>query len=319
MSPALPPRSVTWLSWLVAALALVAAGVGLLWQTGASPVPFTTVHGGTVQLFGNGIYRYDTLFTGAANRGTDAATLFLGIPLLVVALVLAGRGSLRARLLLTGVLAYFLYVYASVALSAAYNALFLVYIALFSASLFAFVRCVASLDLEALTSRLSPDVPRRAPGLFLLASAAMTAGIWLSELVGALVSGQPPKTLGSYTTIVTDVLDLGIITPALLVAGVLVLRRAALGYLLSFALLGIIVVLGPAIAAQTVSQVSAGVSFTVAEAVGPIAGFGALAALAVWVLARLLAGVAEPVRQAAAAAGSPPRPDLRHHQGGMPS
>jgi hypothetical protein len=90
---------------------------------------------------------------------------------------------------------------------------------------------------------------------------------------------------------VTYVLDLGVITPALVVAGVLVLRRTPMGYLLSFALLGIIVVLGPAIAAQTVSQLSAGISFTVPEVVGPIAGFGALALLAIWVLAVLLRGV----------------------------
>lgn len=49
--------------------------------------------------------------------------------------------------------------------------------------------------------------------------------------------------------------------------------------------------LGPGIAAQTVSQLSVGASFTIAEVVGPIAGFGALALLAIWVLASLLRGV----------------------------
>jgi hypothetical protein len=298
------PRSVVLLCALVAFLALVASAVGLFWQPGASPVSFTTVHGQTVQLYGNGIYRHDTLFTGAANRGTDAATLFVGVPLLMVALVLARRASLRGRLLLIAALAYFLYVYASVALGAAYNELFLVYIALFSASLFAFVRCLTSIDLRSLASRLSPRMPRLGPAAFLLASGVLTLGIWLSELVGPLVTGQPPKLLGSYTTIVTDVLDLGVITPALVLVGVLVLRRAPIGYLLSFALLGIIVVLGPAIAAATVSQLSSGVSFTIAEVVGPIAGFGILALLAIWVLATLLLGV-EPAERAAAPRSGP--------------
>lgn len=286
-----PPLSVVWLSALVALLALVASAIGLFWQPDASPVSFTTVHGPTVNLFGSGIYRYDTLFTGAANRGTDAATMFVGVPLLVVALVLARRGSLRGRLLLIGALAYFLYVYASVALGAAYNSLFLVYVALFSASLFALVRSLTTIDPEMLAARLSPRMPRLGPAAFLLASGVLTLGIWLSELVGPLIAGQPPKLLGSYATMVTYVLDLGVITPLLALAGVLVLRRAPIGYLLSFPLLGIIVVLGPAIAAQTVSQLSAGVSFTIAEVVGPIAGFGALALLAIWVLAALLRGV----------------------------
>jgi hypothetical protein len=286
-----PPRSVIWLSGMMALLALVASAIGLFWQPGASPVSFTTVHGQTVQLFGSGIYHYDTLFTGAAHRGTDAATMFVGVPLLVVALVLARRGSLRGRLMLIAALAYFLYDSASVALGGAYNSIFPVYIALFSASLFAFVRCFMSVDLRPLAARLSTRPPRFGPAAVLLASGVPTLGIWLSELVGPLIAGQPPRLLGSYTTMVTYVLDLGVITPALLLAGVLVLRRAPMGYLLSFALLGIIVVLGPAIAAQTVSQLSAGISFTVAEVVGPIAGFGALALLAIWVLAVLLLGL----------------------------
>jgi hypothetical protein len=45
--------------------------------------------------------------------------------------VLYRRGSLRGRLLLIGILTYFLYVYASIAFGAAYNALFLVYVGLF--------------------------------------------------------------------------------------------------------------------------------------------------------------------------------------------
>lgn len=47
--------------------------------------------------------------------------LFLGIPLLVVSIVLYQRGSLAGVLLLTGILGYFLYVYASMALGAAYK------------------------------------------------------------------------------------------------------------------------------------------------------------------------------------------------------
>lgn len=45
-----------------------------------------------------------------------------------------------------GALAYFLYVYATLALNAAYNDLFLVYVALFSASFFALAAVVASID-----------------------------------------------------------------------------------------------------------------------------------------------------------------------------
>jgi hypothetical protein len=57
-------------------------------------------------------------------------------------------------LLLTGTLGYFLYVCASVALGAAYKNLFLVHVALFSASLSAFVQVFLLVDLGALASHI---------------------------------------------------------------------------------------------------------------------------------------------------------------------
>lgn len=53
--------------------------------------------------------------------------MFVGIPMLIFAIFLYRRGSLRSGLLLTGVLACFLYNSASVAFGAAYNPLYLLY------------------------------------------------------------------------------------------------------------------------------------------------------------------------------------------------
>jgi len=131
--------AVVWLAALIALLALVAAGTGLFWLSGDGPLTVTTVRGETVELYGRGLYRDDSVFKGAGFRGTDAVTLVLAIPLLVITTLLYRRGSLGGGLLLTGTLGFFLYNYASLALGAAYNNLFLVYVALFGASLFAFV------------------------------------------------------------------------------------------------------------------------------------------------------------------------------------
>jgi hypothetical protein len=288
-------KAITWLSSLVAALAFVAAGVGLFWQGGSGPFPFTTLHGETVQLYGRGLYRYDTLFVGALNRGTDAVTLFLGIPLLVISLLLYRRNSLRAGLVLTGVLAYFLYLSASLALGAtAYNVLFLIYVALFSASLFAFVGSFTAIDFQHLPAHLSPHVPRRGLAFFMLACGLVTLVVWLGmDLLPALIRDEPPKILDSYATSVTDALDLGIITPTCFVAGILLLRHAPFGYAIALSLLGILAILGPAFVAQTISQVSAGVSFTPGEVVGPIGGFGILSLGAIWLLIALLRSVGD--------------------------
>lgn len=291
--PVRPSNAVVGLAALIAVLALVAAGVGLFWQDGGRPFTFTTLRGQAVQIYGQGLYRYDTLFSGAAYRATDAVLLVLGIPLLIVSALLYRRGSLHGGLLLTGALGYFLYNYASMALNAAYNSLFLVYVALFSASLFAFVLAFTSIDLQALPSYFSAGLPRRGPALFMFAGGLTTLFVWLEPLISAMIQGRPPKLLDSYATMVTYALDLAIITPATFLAGMLILRRAPLGYLIAFPLLGIIVMLAPGIAASTVSQLSAGVSFTPGEIVGPIAGFAGLGLVAIWLVIALLRNISD--------------------------
>jgi len=192
-----------------------------------------------------------------------------------------------------GTLVYFLYVYASLALNAAYNDLFLVYVALFSASLFAVVLAYTSIDLPALEAHFLPSLPRRGPALFMFASGLVTLLIWLGPLLSALVQGQPPALLDSSTTMVTDALDLGIITPATIISGILILRRAPLGYLIACSLLVLEKLLAPMIAAQTVSQIAAGVSYSTGQIGGPIAGFSLLALAAIVVTTALLRTISD--------------------------
>lgn len=278
---------VAGLSLFVALLAFIAAAAGLFTRGGDGPFTFTTLRGQTVQILGEGLYRYDTVFNGAGFQGQDLTTLLLGAPLLLVSLALYRRGSLRGGLLLLGALGYVLYVYASMALNAAYNPLFLLYVLLFSAGLYTFVLHFTAFDLSPLVARL----PRRGPALFMFASGLITAVVWAGPLVAALFSGRPPADLGSYSTFVTYALDLAIITPATLIAGMLILRRRQLGYLMALSMLVLEAMLAPMMAAQTVFQLRAGVEYTPAMIAGPLMGFGILALLAIWVLAAILRAI----------------------------
>ena len=87
-------------------------------------------------------------------------------------------------------------------------------------------------------------------------------------------------------------LDLAIVTPATFIAGTLILNRRPLGYKIALSLLVLEIMLAPMIAAQTVSQLRAGISFTTDEIVGPMAGFVILALIAVWMLVALLRNIA---------------------------
>lgn len=286
-------RVVTMLTVLTALLAGAAALVGVFSEGGSAPATMTSVRGEVVELYAEGIYRYDSIFKGAANRGSDVVTLAIAIPLLAITLARYRRRSIRAGLLLLGTLVWFLYVGVSLALGTAYNSLFLVYVALFSASLFAVVSVFRSIDPEGLAARCSPTMPRRVPGVFMLVSGMVTFVIWTQPLVTALIAGEPPEMLDNSMTMVTETLDLGVIVPIATLSGVLILRRWALGYIMAFTLLVLEALLAPMMVMQAVYQLDAGVDLSSGQAIGTIGGFAAIALTAVWVIALLLRHISE--------------------------
>jgi len=279
---------------LIAILAIVAAGAGLFYSTDGNSYEVNTPRGETVELYGQGLYRYDSVMKAAANRGTDLLTLAVGVPLMIVAVVLHQRGSLRGTLLLVGSLTYILYVYASLSLGAAYNHLFLLYVTLFGASVTALVLTVQEARNRQFEERIAPSMPRKGPAAFMLISGILTLGIWLMDPLAALMANEAPSLLESGSTLVTHALDLAIIVPAAIAAGVLILRGEARGYLIALSLLVLEAMLAPMIALQTAFQVSSGVTFTTAEIIGPIGGFVTLALVAIWVLVVILKNIEDP-------------------------
>ncbi len=288
-------KALTVLVALIAVLAFVAAGTGVLWQGSGSPFPFTTLRGETVMIQGRGLYRYDTVSGAAQLIAGDVVTLCLGIPLLLVSLWLYRRGSLRGALLLAGTLGYFLYTYASIALMASFNPLFLVYVALFSLGLFAFVLSLMSIDIAALPSRFSARLPRRAIAATLFFIGAFLFLAWGGRIMPALLSSAPPFGLESYSTLVIQVLDLGLVMPLATVAGVLLLKRRPFGYLLTAVALLKGLTMATAVSAMGIGQILAGVPVSPVE-VAVFLGFALLNAGMAWALLRnVSAGHSAPV------------------------
>ncbi len=245
-------------------------------------------------MYGRGIYRNDSAFRAPIFRGGDAATLLVCVPALIVAAMLIRQGSLRGRLFLTGMLAYFLYNSASLAFAAAYNELLLVYIASFSVSLFAFVIAMTSIDLSLLGRHTSAKLPHRWIALFLFV-AGLSVLVWLMDIVSALVQGTVPVNLDAYHTEATYPLDLGLIPPTAYLAGVLVWRRKPLGTLLACVMITLNASVGLVVASQSIMQLLNGVVLTAGEYAAYVAPFVVLSLIAIGLLVILLRNIAEPM------------------------
>jgi hypothetical protein len=208
-----PLRAATVMSWLVAGMMIVASAAGLF------------VH----DLYHEGAWAREAL------RGGDLVTLAIAAPVLIVALVLASRGSRRAQAVWIGVIAYTLYNYAFYAFGAAFNDLFLLHIALLSLSVFTLACAIPSLDVVSVADRLRNDRTARWVGGFLMTVGVLQGALWIFVLLRNVATGAVIEDIPVRGQHLVFALDLGLAMPALVVAGVLLIRHRAMGYLLGAA------------------------------------------------------------------------------------
>lgn len=224
--------AITTLVIIIVLLSGVAASIGIFSTGGPGPQSYETIRGITVTLHGYGIYRHMSQEVAPQGIAQDYVTLLIGVPLLVISLIAARKGSLRGKFLLAGTLTYFLVTYLFYLVMAMFNALFLVYIALLGTSFFAFSLALLNFDVSALPEAFSSKLPRRSAASLLLFIAGSIALLWFGIVVPPLIDGSiiPPQ-VEHYTTLVVQGLDLGLLLPAAFVTSILLFRKRPFGYL----------------------------------------------------------------------------------------
>jgi hypothetical protein len=254
-----------WLIPTIILLAFVATLAGLLPGEGQS-YPLTSFRGEQVTINARGLYYWDTVSSAAQMQANDLVTLVLGLPLLALSFWLTARGSLRGRLLLAGTLGFILYTYITMCFGAAYNKLFLVYVALFSLSLFAFILTMMSFDLKTLPTHFSEKLPRGWMAGLLFFAAAFLSLAWLGRIAATFAPDAVPA-LENTTSMFIQAMDLGLIVPLCALSGILLLRRQPWGYLLASVGLMKFLTMGTAVSLMALNMARVGVPISAAELV----------------------------------------------------
>jgi hypothetical protein len=224
---------------------------------------FQTIDGETVTLYGKGLYYKDSVSAASQARAQDIVTLFAGIPLLIVSLLLSNKNSIRGKLLLTGTIGYFLYTYTSYSFLTMYNKFFLLYVMLMSLSFFSFIINITSAELKELEKHFRQYFPRKYIGIITIIIGVLIGLLWLGRILPSLE--KVPDGLEHYTTLVIQAMDLGFIVPVALLSGILLLKNKSLGYLLS----SIIIIKGTtlllAIVVMIIFMIFSGVNVSIVE------------------------------------------------------
>ena len=218
---------------LVILLSLVASLAGSLSYGLEHYRTVTTPRGEVVEVADAGIYRYSVRALVTAGTPWDVVRLLVGIPVLLVSFIFHQRGSLRGTVLFVGSLASFLYQYLLWTFDWAFNSLFLVYVALFSLSLWTLVFVLAGIDGAQVRAAIGKRFPVKTVASFSFTLSAMLVLKCLGEILPSVSSTAMPAAATGYYTMVDQALDLGLLAPFGIVAGALLLKRESLGYLLS--------------------------------------------------------------------------------------
>lgn len=276
-------KSLHLVTLLIIVLSIITSSIGLLYTTGGKAYAFVNQYGDTVKIYGDGLYAHDSYFMAPIFRGTDFTILFIAIPILISALILdIKRKGLKNRIFLMSVISLFTYNSASVAFGVTYNILDLIYIALFSSSFFGLIIAINTLNKEQVENSIGDKLPIKGIYIFLLLTGISLIVAWLPDIIKSLVLGRSLELIEIYTTQITYVLDMGIITPTALICLLELKKRSCIGYILLPLLLTVCTVIGIMIPIQTVFQIRVGISLPIGAIVTKIAIFIVLALFALY-------------------------------------
>lgn len=260
-------KTVSILVICIVLFSLISCMAGLFSTGGAGVHEFKTINNEVVKIYGSGIYKNDSVAIAAQGKASDFVTIVMGIPLLAVSLYFACKGSFRGRILLTGTLGYFLYTYMSYTFLWMYNRLFIIYVLLMSLSLYAFILCMMSFDMENIKSYFHKKLPVKFLGGFQVFIAFTIGMLWLGKLAPSIFQGKVPVGLEQYTTLVIQGMDLGIVVPAAFLSGILLIKRKPFGYLLSSVIIIKGITMLSSISAMIINQALNSVSMGAAEVI----------------------------------------------------
>jgi hypothetical protein len=209
--------------------------------------------------------------------------LFLVVPMMIIALIkeIMYR-TLRTKLHLTAVTAAVLYYAASIAFGITYNSFHLLYIALFACSLFSVITLIIRLDTAALQNTLSWKLQSKGIRIFLILSGISLFAAWLPDIIPTIISGTSLPLIEVYTTEITYVLDMGIVSPLMFIALILLKKKNGLGCVILSIILTLCVIIGVMLPIQTVFQKMAGIEIPIPVLIIKVGIFVLLAAFAAY-------------------------------------
>lgn len=271
---------------LTAALLLVITVRGVLSiSTNQSSYQVANQYGETIRIYGAGLYAHDSHFKAPIFIGTDFTMLLLVLPMLIVALLKnLKKPGIQAEIHLFSLLGILLYYAMSISFGVTYNDLHLLYIALFGLSFFLFFCTLFHLhSLSLITKKpVCTYSVTKGMNIFLVCSGVALFIAWLPDIIMSWAAGGPLELIEIYTTEITYVIDMGIISPLMFIILYLLHKKSFLGMVLFRMVLRVCSIMGVMLPVQSVFQFIMGIEIAFPVLLTKVLIFVALAVFALY-------------------------------------
>lgn len=211
----------------------------------------SNIYGQSVELFGSGIYFYDSYFKAPIFMGSDFTMLVVIIPILIGTLIWYNiKPNNPIRLFLTALMGVVFYYAISISTGVTYNNLFLLYILLVIVSWISIFVLFRDLN----TENLALHEKVKGYKIFLIITGIALFSIWLMDIIPALLNNTTLLTIENYTTEVTYVYDMAFISPIMFLSYYLIQKKDGLGTVLLACMLVLCTLMGIMLPIQTIFQ-----------------------------------------------------------------
>lgn len=270
---------------LIVVLLLVITVSGVLSISTTQSYQVTNQYGETIRIYGAGLYAHDSYFKAPIFIGTDLTMMLLVLPVLIVAWIKnRKRPGIQAEINLFSLLGIILYYAMSISFGVTYNDLHLLYIALFGLSFFLFFCALFHLhSLSLITKKpVCTYSVTKGMNIFLVCSGVALFIAWLPDIMMSWAAGGPLELIEIYTTEITYVIDMGIISPLMFIILYLLHKKSFLGMVLFRMVLRVCSIMGVMLPVQSVVQFMMGIEIAFPVLLTKVLIFVALAVFALY-------------------------------------
>lgn len=279
------------LNILVGVGIITAAIIGIFVSSGGERFEARNIYGNTVELYGDGIYAFNSVLAVANRLGADITGIIVSIVLMTTALL--RRRTLWIRVVQTSAIIYSTYHLACLVFGISMNSLYFLYVACFGISIYSSITSIKNLLVCIEVPIVLKNKRLTGTGIFLISIGIVTAILWCSTIIPALVNNQYGVLLGIQTTEVAYGIDLSITCPTFIICGIWLLKKKEIGYKIAPLLLSVMVGIAILVINQRAYCEKLGIYIPVGALIGFIISFIVMGVISLFLVIKLVMGLKE--------------------------